>query len=215
MKMVDFLTTVDKVWPMFRQQFFHLVAINVVNILHLIYHYRTLFIIINANSFSYEGIRNMINTLESYSFQYGENLSNSKFSINSVFLSYSNIQLRIKLINPNVELTQEERQFNLSASLFHLSRDALPQKSGSGSTVVVICYKALNSFFTTSFTSADSLEGEIKSQIITARIRPKPSAVHFEKPVRIIWDTEKLVSRSCFLNEFIKDVKRNHVISRN
>ena len=157
----------------------------------------------------------MMNSLESYGFQYGETLNNSKFSNNSVFLKHSNVQLRIKLINPNVDLTQEERQFNLSASSFHLSRDALPKKSGSGSIVVVIWYKALNLFFTNSFTSADSLEGEIKSQIITARIRPKPSAVHFEEPVRIVWDTVKLVSRTCFSNEFIKDVKRNHDKSRN
>ena len=128
-------------------------------------------------------VRNLINTLEEYGFQYG-NISNST----SVIQNYSNVQLRVKYLTRRSNLSEEERLFKFQDTSFELSPAALPQKSGA--VVVVLWYKTMHSILKTksSFDYA-----KIVTKVITASIRPEPRQ-SFSTPIRIRWNTTGLVS---------------------
>ena len=143
-------------------------------------------LIFSAISLSFQGdkiVRNLINTLEEYGFQYG-NIP----SATPIFKNYSNVQLRIKYLTQRSNLS-EEALFKFQDSSFKLSPAAIPQKSGA--VVVIFWYKTLH-FFLKTKSSHDY--GKICTKIITASIRPKPDPRKtFLPPVRISWNAKRLV----------------------
>ncbi len=94
-------------------------------------------------------------------------------------------------------MSREERLFKFPDASFNLSSNALSQ---DGTVVVVIWYKTLHSFMTsTSF--KDTNITKVNSEIITASVRPKPRTETFEEPVRISWNSTELVFKSyCYID---------------
>ncbi|CAB3980610.1 adhesion G- coupled receptor D1-like [Paramuricea clavata] len=132
-------------------------------------------------------IRDLVTTLENYAFQHGENLKNNS-NASTIFQNYSNVQLYVKFIKREDNLSAEERLFEFPDASFNLSPDALPQSSGA--VVVVLWYKTINSFLTTSLHD-DHSYAEINSKIMTASVRPEPKD-KFLQPVRISWNMKEL-----------------------
>ena len=106
----------------------------------------------------------------------------------SIFQNYLNVQLRVKRINnsENCISTPAERLFTFPYVSFNLSSSALPLNFSA--IAVVMWYKTLHSFLTNTFNDNE----EIKSKIITASVRPKPTE-KFSQPVRIIWNMKRQV----------------------
>jgi hypothetical protein len=132
--------------------------------------------------------------LENYGFQYGENLKNNS-NTSTIFQNHSNVQLNVKFIKREDNLSKEERLFEFPDASFNLSPDALPQSSGA--VIVVLWYKTINSFLTTSLYDGHSY-AEINSKIMTASVRPEPKD-KFLKPVRISWNMKELVIQVYFV----------------
>jgi hypothetical protein len=132
--------------------------------------------------------------LENYAFQYGENLKNNK-NASTTIQNYSNVQLYVKFIKREDNLSEAERLFKFPDASFNLSPDALPQSSGA--VIVVLWYKTINSFLTTSLHDGHSY-AEINSKIMTASVRPEPKD-KFLKPVRISWNMKELVIQVYFV----------------
>ena len=126
--------------------------------------------------------------MENYAFQYGENLKNNS-NASTIFQNYSNVQLYVKFIIREDNLSAEERLFEFPDASFNLSLDALPQSSGA--VVVVLWYKTINSFLTPSLHDYHSY-AKINSKIMTASVRPAPKD-KFLQPVRISWNMKELV----------------------
>ncbi len=87
-------------------------------------------------------------------------------------------------------MSQKERLFKFPDASFNLSSDALSNTSGT--VVVVMWYKTLQYFMTnTSF--KDTSNAIVTSKIIIASVRPEPRNEWFREPVRISWNSKKLV----------------------
>ena len=132
--------------------------------------------------------------MENYGFQYGENLKNNK-NASTTIQNYSNVQLYVKFIKREDNLSAKERLFEFLDVSFNLSPDALPQSSGA--VIVVLWYKTINSFLTTSLHDGHSY-AKINSKIMTASVRPEPKD-KFLKPVRISWNIKELVIQVYFV----------------
>jgi hypothetical protein len=132
--------------------------------------------------------------LENYGFQYGENLKNNK-NASTTIQNYSNVQLYVKFIKREDNLSAKERLFEFPDASFNLSPDALPQSSGA--VIVVLWYKTINSFLTTSLRDHHSY-AKINSKIMTASVRPAPKD-KFLQPVRISWNMKELVIQVYFV----------------
>ncbi len=125
--------------------------------------------------------------MENYAFQYGENLKNN--SNTSRNFTFQNVQLHVNYLKQGGNLSKKERLFKFPDASFNLSSNAL---SPNGTVVVVMWYKTLHSFMTsTSF--KDTNITKVNSEIITASVRPEPRTETFEEPVHISWNSTELV----------------------
>ena len=123
-------------------------------------------------------------TLESYGFQYGENLKNNS-NRQRTFQNYSNIKLHVSLLEADNVSTPKEKSFIFPDASFNITPNALHLQSGA--ILVVIWFKTIHSFFTNTIDS-----DEIRSKIITASIRPEPTE-KFSQPIRLSWSIQNLV----------------------
>ena len=131
-------------------------------------------------------IRDLVNTLEEYAFQYvyyfKKNASASPF----VSLDKQNFHLQARYIKNANKASNKEISFMFSNGSFNLSPDAL----SSETIVAVVWYKTIHSFISNTFRGSN-IYGEVKREIVTASVRPDPRG-KFEKPVRISWNVTGL-----------------------
>ena len=131
--------------------------------------------------------RNLINTLEKYGFQHAKNIS----SATPIFKNRSNVQLRVRYITKESNLT--EVPFRFEETSLKLPSAALPLRFDA--VVVILWYKALHSFLKTNIPY-----GNITTSIITASVQPEPDPNKtFASPVRISWGTTIPVSHFHFV----------------
>ncbi len=107
------------------------------------------------------------------------------------------MQLHVKYVKQDGNLSREERLFKFPNASFNLSPNAL---SKNGTVVVVMWYQTLHSFMTnTSF--EDTNDTKVNSEITIASVRPEPRTETFEEPVRISWNSTELVFKSyCYFD---------------
>ena len=129
-------------------------------------------------------------TLETYGFQYGDFLKNNT-QASSISQIRSNVELQVKYVAQTGVLSSEENLFKFPNASLNLSPDALPEDSGA--VIVVILYNTLNFFLVDNFHTDDKY-ADVNSSIISAGVQPQPKTP-FKEPVRISWETEKLVMK--------------------
>jgi hypothetical protein len=130
--------------------------------------------------------------LESYGFQYGENLKKTpNATTNFTSQNHLNVQLHVKYIKQE----SDETLFKFPDASFSLSSNALAQY---GTVVVVLWYKTIHSFLTNTFHD-DHIYVKLNSKIITASVRPEPTTESFAEPVRISWNLKELVIQVYFV----------------
>ena len=128
--------------------------------------------------------------MDDYGFQVGRNLINNKNDA-GVTQKRSNVELRVKLVEPGTTSTTEYSPSTFQNSSFDLSPSVF--RSNATAVVVVVNYKTLHSVLRDkTLIKEDSerdenyTEFEINSDIISASVWPEPPKV-LEKPVRITW----------------------------
>ena len=109
-----------------------------------------------------------------------------------VFRNYSNVQLRVKYVTQTKNISHEEALFQFQDTSFTLSPAALPQESDA--VVVVLWYKTMDSILKTKISHDYA---KFVTKMITASVRPEPRR-RFATPVRIRWNTTRLVIQSFF-----------------
>jgi hypothetical protein len=132
----------------------------------------------------------LVKTLEDFAFQHGDFLKYNPSTSALVIFEYQNIHLQVKYIKQGNTASIEERLFRFPSTSFILSPDALSPET----IVAVVWYKTLHSFIRNSFHGSKIFE-EVKREVVTASVRPKPPET-FEEPVRISWNLTGMVSQN-------------------